>query len=348
MPTEIKGEFMWPMFFASLAIIMCGIYLWDVMRSFRHRTGRNTSAYSSPSPLSVDLTGIEGFANPGDTTNTTDGSGSGSGSSLKILMDKDCYDDFYAAIYDTLIQPSARAGLETQVPLEWLVKERKRTKSDLRVADIGCGTGLHVELFRRQGVHSVVGVDRSTAMIATARKRYPESIFLEGDATVTTMGADSGHFAADAFDLVTLYYFTIYLIPDRTTLLRNMYMWLAPGGLFVAHVVNKLKFDPVLEAASPFVGFSVQKYADERITTSSVTFKEFEYTGDFQLHGSRGVFEEEFRFPGGQTRKHEQRVWMPTIESLVEEVAAAGFKYAHHVDLTPIGYEYQYLFFFEK
>lgn len=340
----IAGDFMWPLFFAALAIVMCGIYLWDVMRSFRHRTGH--TPFSLPPSLSVDLTEIERFTNPPKGaegfTNPTDND------SLKIWIDNDCYDDFYASIYDTLIQPSARAGLETQVPIEWLVKERNRTLSDLRIADIGCGTGLHVELFRRQGVRSVLGVDRSEAMVATAKKRYPESTFLVGDASQTTMGSESGRVAADAFDLVTLYYFTIYMVPERTALLRNIYTWLAPGGLFVAHVVNKLKFDPVLEAASPFVGFSIQKYADERITTSRVTFKEFEYTGDFQLHGSRGVFEEEFRFTGGQTRKHEQRIWMPTIKSLVTEVAAAGFKYAHHVDLTPIGYEYQYLFFFEK
>jgi hypothetical protein len=112
--------------------------------------------------------------------------------------------------------------------------------------------------------------------------------------------------------------------------------------------VNKLKFDPVLESASPFVGFSVQKYADERITQSNVTFDEFDYLGDFQLHGSRGVYEETFRFRDGRVRRHEQRVWMPNIEPLVKEITDVGFRLEHHVDLTPIGYEYQYLFFFTR
>jgi hypothetical protein len=138
------------------------------------------------------------------------------------------------------------------------------------------------------------------------------------------------------------------MVPDRTQMLKNIFLWLAPGGVFVVHIVNKLKFDPILESASPFVGFSVQKYADERITKSTVTFDEFEYTGDFQLHGSRAMYEEEFKFKDGSRRRHEQRVWMPNIDAIVAEITGVGFKMAHHSDMTAIGYEYQYLFIFQK
>jgi SAM-dependent methyltransferase len=275
----------------------------------------------------IDLEGIEPFANPG--------------TGVDQRLDERCYDAFYAKVYDPLVQPTARAPLETRVPLEWF-KEKGREAADIRVADIGCGTGLHVELFARQGVRSVVGYDRSPDMIAEATRRFPEREFIVGDAAVATMAA------ADQFDLVTMLYFTVYMVPDRTQMLKNIFLWLAPGGVFVCHIVNKLKFDPILEAASPFVGFSVQKYADERVTKSSVTFDEFEYAGDFQLHGSRAMYEEVFKFKDGRVRRHEQRVWMPNIDAIVGEITGTGFKYAHHVDLTAIGYEYNYLFFFEK
>lgn len=313
---ELGG--VWPLVLAVFITFLCGVYVWEVLRSYK-RSRR------------LDLEGVEAFVNPG-------------GSALEQRVDDHCYDRFYSKVYDQLVQPSARAGLEISVPLEWLEKERGRAKSDIRVADIGCGTGLHVELFARQGVRSVTGFDRSSDMITEAKARYPDRAdsFIIGDATVATMAA------ADQFDLATMYYFTIYMVPDRTEMLRNIYLWLAPGGLFVCHIVNKHKFDPILESASPFVGFSVQKYADERVTKSAVTFEEFEYTGDFQLHGSRAVYEELFKFRDGRTRRHEQRVWMPNIDALVDEIGAAGFRYVHHVDMTPIGYEYQYLFFFEK
>ena len=289
------------------------IYLWELCKSYQKQ-------------YSVDLGGVEGFT--------------GSEGVDQRLDDK-CYDAFYAKVYDPLCQPIARAPLETKVPLEWL-KEKGRPAEDIRVADIGCGTGLQVEMFARNGVRSVIGFDKSEAMIKEARSRFPEQEFIVGDATVATMAT------ADQFDLVTMFYFTIYMVPERTQMLKNVFLWLAPGGLFVCHIVNKLKFDPILESASPFVGFSLQKYADERITKSAVTFDEFEYTGDFQLHGSRAMYEEVFKFKNGSVRRHEQRVWMPNIDVMVSEIEGTGFKYAHHVDLTAIGYEYNYLFFFQK
>ena len=304
----------WPLAIAIFISICCMIYLWELGRSYKRRT-------------KLDLVGIEGF--------------SGGAGSIDQRVDDRCYDAFYAKVYDPLVQPIARAPMETKVSLEW-VESKGRSRDQIRVADIGCGTGLHVEMFAREGVRSAIGYDRSEAMIAEAARRFPEREFVVGDATVATMAA------ADQFDLVTMFYFTVYLVPDRTQMLKNIFLWLAPGGTFVCHIVNKLKFDPILESASPFVGFSVQKYVDERMTTSAVTFDEFDYTGDFQLHGSRAAYEEVFKFKNGSVRRHEQRVWMPNIDVLVGEIEAIGFKYAHHVDLTAIGYEYNYLFMFQK
>lgn len=305
----------WPMVLAILITMMCAFYLWATLSSYQKR-------------IRLDLDGIEGFANPG-----ADG--------VDQRADTECYDEFYAKVYDQLVQPAARAGMETKVALEWMEKAGQPA-GQLRVADIGCGTGLHVELFAQQGVRSIVGYDKSAAMIAEAKRRYPEREFIQGDATVATMAA------ASQFDLMSMYYFMLYMVPDRRQMLRNIYLWLAPGGCFCVHIVNKLKFDPVLESASPFIGFSVQKYADDRITKSTVTFEEFDYTGDFQLHGSRAAYEEEFTFRDGRRRRHEQRLFMPTIDAIVAEIEAAGFKYAQHVDMTAIGYEYQWIFVFQK
>lgn len=259
----------------------------------------------------------------------------------ETLSNETCYDDFYAKVYDPMVQPTARAPVEVKAPIEALVKAGK-PKNQIRVADFGSGTGVHVELFENEGLFSVVGYDKSPAMIAESKRRFPTRNFVVGDVTDTKLTA------ADQYDLITMYYFTLYLIEDRSRALRNIYLWLAPGGIFCVHIVNKLKFDPVLEAASPFVGFSVQKYADRRITKSHVTFQEFEYTGDFQLNGSKAIYEEVFKFKNGNVRRHEQRVWMPNIEPMVQEIESIGFKLLEHVDMTAVGYEYQYLFMFQK
>jgi len=278
--------------------------------------------YSMGKKKSIGFALEEGFANPSTLSNDT------------------CYDEFYAKVYDPMVQPTARAAIEVKTPIEQLEKMGKPRK-DIRVADIGCGTGVHVEFFANEGIHSVVGYDKSPAMIAECKRRF-ERDFKVGDVT------DSNMAAADQFDLITMYYFTLYLIEERNKALRNIYLWLAPGGVFCVHIVNKLKFDPILEAASPFVGFSVQKYSDKRVTKSNITFEEFDYTGDFQLNGSRAIYEEIFKFKNGNVRRHEQQVWMPNIEPMVEEIESVGFKLLDHIDMTPIGYEYQYLFMFAK
>jgi len=308
----------WPLAIAIFISVCCVFYLWELGKSYR---------------VSVNLDGIEPFAQGIEPF------ASGNGE-IAQHIDDTCYDAFYAKVYDYLVQPLARAPMETKVALEFA--EKTQPRSELRIADIGSGTGIHVELFAREGVRSVVGFDKSEHMVAEAKRRFPTREFVVGDASVATMAT------ADQFDMVTMFYFTVYMVPERTQMLRNIYLWLAPGGVFVCHIVNKLKFDPILEAASPFVGFSVQKYADNRVTKSAVTFEEFDYVGDFQLNGSRAVYEEVFKFKDGRVRRHEQRVWMPNIDLLVGEITAAGFKYAHHTDLTAIGYEYNYLFFFQK
>jgi SAM-dependent methyltransferase len=325
---KINFGTVWPLILSVVITLMCLFYVWELLRSYKRR-------------YHIDLTGVE-ITKSGDVSIEGFAGDSKAIPAMDVRVDSDCYDEFYSKIYDALVQPQARAAMEVKLPLEWMEENQNRDKSKIRVADIGSGTGLHVELFAREGVHSVIGYDKSEAMVAQARKNYPDREFVVGDATVPTMAA------ADQYDLITLNYFTVYMVPDRLQLLRNIYLWLAPGGVFACHIVNKHKFDPVLESASPFVGFSVQKYADDRITKSEVFFDEFEYTGDFQLHGSRGTYVEEFLFKNGRSRKHEQQVWMPNIDVLTKEITDVGFKLMHHTDLTPIGYEYMYLFFFQK
>ena len=55
-------------------------------------------------------------------------------------------------------------------------------------------------------------------------------------------------------------YFVIYYQKDITKLSDNCYKWLKRGGQLIIHLVNPEKFDPILEPASPFPAFSLQKY----------------------------------------------------------------------------------------
>jgi SAM-dependent methyltransferase len=280
----------------------------------------------------TELDDIESFANPDDSPEAD----------VIILGNETLYDTFYSKIYDTIVDGAVRQKQEVGLTLIWAKGYRPEIDT-IEVLDIGCGTGGDVEEFRKEGVGKVVGMDASDAMIEVARKKHPKNDYRIKEAE------NIGSFAAGEFNLITMYYFTYYYLRDKDQVFRNIFNWLQPGGCFVVHLVNREKFDPILEAASPFVAFSVQKYSKERVTRSKVTFDKFEYEADFSLDDNRGEFREEFRFKDTKKmRRQVHHLRMPKMDEVVSEIEANGFTYKQFIDLTPIGYEYQYLFCFVR
>ena len=249
------------------------------------------------------------------------------------------YDDFYAKVYDQVVDGGVRQEVESHYAIDWAKSYRPEMKT-IQILDIGCGTGGHIDRFRSQGVGKAVGIDLSDAMIRQGRVLHPKADLRVGNVDVAST------FAAGEFNLITMFYFTYYYLKDRDSCLRNMYLWLQPGSCLIIHGVNREKFDPILEAASPFVGFSVQKYSKERVSRSRVSFDKFDYEADFQHEGSDAKFREEFRFRNGKIRRQIHSLRIPTMEELTAEVESAGFTFKKYIDLTSIGYEYQYLFCF--
>jgi SAM-dependent methyltransferase len=273
---------------------------------------------------------IEGFS--GDSATSED-------SNTEVLTNDDLYDSFYSKIYDQIVAGDVRCKTEVIFTLNWIKKYWKESKS-LEILDIGCGTGGHVAEFTKDGVSKVVGIDKSLPMIERARNLYKDHEFRHDNVENPRI------FSASEFNLVTMYYFTIYYVHHKEQILKNIFNWLKPGGGFVVHIVNREKFDPILESASPFTAFSLQKYSKERITKSKVVFDKFDYEAEFVIQDADAEFHETFKFKDGRKRKHVHNLHMPKIEKIVSEIESAGFTYKEFIDLTPIGYEYQYLFCF--
>jgi len=251
------------------------------------------------------------------------------------------YDTFYSKIYDQIVQGDVRSRAEVLLTLGWLKKYRSEAKT-VEALDMGCGTGMHVNEFMKEGLGSAIGIDKSSAMILRANTQYPNMKYVVGDIEKPTQ------FTAGQFNLATMYYFTIYYVHHKDQILRNIFTWLQPGGAFVVHIVNRNKFDPILESASPFTGFSLQKYSKERVRRSKVAFDKFDYIAEFTNEEADAKFTEVFKFKGGRVRKNVHSLHMPTMEHLVHEIEEAGFTFKEFLDLTPIGYEYQYLFCFVR
>jgi SAM-dependent methyltransferase len=262
------------------------------------------------------------------------------------------YDDFYAGIYDQLSQQQQRSQAKVAIMLTNWKKDGTDPKT-WSVLDAGCGTGHAAVAFAKMNVAKIVGLDYSPAMIRQAEKvTQPAARLSQEQAYALKWRVDSlinpSAAAAGEFSHIYCFYFTLYYLENKEEFFRHCNLWTKPSGKLVVEVVNKHKFDPLLESASPFVGFSLQKYSQERLRKSKVAFDKFDYEGEFVLTDPKAEFYETFRFKNGNVRRQKHIFTMPNISDIVEMGKRAGWKYTGFQDLNAIGFEYGYLLFFDK
>lgn len=255
---------------------------------------------------------------------------------MPVEYNKNVYDNFYAKIYDELFYSEPKITYESN-----LIK--KNIKKMDQVLDIGCGTGQHLSKLKK---YNIIGLDNSDSMLQIAKEKSPKTRFIKGNFKNKEL------FGFQQFDTIMVMYFVIYYQKDITKLLDNCYKWLKRGGQLIIHLVNPEKFDPILEPASPFPAFSLQKYSKTRITKSNVVFNNFEYEGDFtiDLDTNQAKFTETFTFNDKDkpTKKQVHNLNIPPLDKMVNIIKNSGFVLKKREDLVVCGYEYQYLYFFTK
>jgi len=256
----------------------------------------------------------------------------------------DFYDSMYADVYNALWHSSKTVNEFEQVTIQEALLAGKQ-KTSLKILDIACGTGFHACLFKKLGV-DYTGLDLSEAMLSQARKACPNQKFQKGDATVATT------YGQKSFSGALLLGFAIYELNPKIVL-DNAFAWIEPGGAMLVHVVDPDKFDPLLDLASPFAAFSLQKYSYERQTKSEIYFDDFKYTGEFRkkMNEEDATFSEMFTFFNPTDVKYREQVhkWnMPSLESMIEIMKSSGFRVSEKIDLVSVGKEYQYLFLLTK
>lgn len=251
------------------------------------------------------------------------------------------FDDFYIDIYDELLYNNKKNLFE-------IARIVDNHSDNLKILDIGSGTGHHVNLLNHDN-NTVIGIDNSPAMIDIAKQNYPDLDFRLADAL------NSIQFSADSFTHITCFYFTIYYIKDKRQFLENCFKWLKPHGELVLHLVNINTFDPIIPVANPFVIVSPQSYVDKRITESKVTFNNFNYKSDFQLdktvdiHSSvnkpNAIFKETFKFKNSKkSRINEHKLYMSSQQYIISLVRDIGFILKSQVEMDSIQYENNYLY----
>jgi len=264
------------------------------------------------------------------------------------IVDK-IYDALYAGIYKPLWHSSEdKLGFE-RVSIQDIALSNQPI-TDLKILDMACGISQNSCFFTALGVE-YIGVDTSSEMLEEARKNCPTAIFKKGDITQVSI------FTPKSFSTCLLLGFAIYEFPNSKVIFDNAYAWLKPDSYFVVHMVDPDKYDPLLDLASPFAGFSLQKYSFERQTKSEIYFNDFKYIGELKKKKDHddAIFKETFVYfnpsknPSGTKYREQSREWnMPSVERLIEIAKTSGFRLKEKVSLRPASKEYQYLVYFTK
>jgi SAM-dependent methyltransferase len=259
------------------------------------------------------------------------------------------FDEFYSNVYDNLTQLAGRYPQEVAL----IVNQWKKTAQPdtMDVLDCGCGSGIASVLFAKMGANSVTGLDKSEAMLRRAKTVTLSKAGLTRDQkeALTFLHGDMNQqftFSGGQFSHAALLFFTIYYSNDPVGIFKNLFHWIRPGGQIAIEVVNKYKFDPLLEAASPFVGTTVQKYVKKRITKSKVEFDKFSYEAEFDLQDPTAEFREVFRFSDKTVRRQRHTLHMRDINEFVHIAHTAGWNYNGFIDLMSAGFEYAYVLMF--
>lgn len=142
---------------------------------------------------------------------------------------KKAYDDI-ASTYLTWTESSHKERLLRLTPLikELEPKEQSQT---FNVLELGCGAGVPcTQLLASKSHLKVTGNDISSAQIALARERLPQTVdLIEGDMM-------NLNFEPEQFDAVLAMYSVIHLPrEEQSEILRRIYQWLKPGGRFLAN-----------------------------------------------------------------------------------------------------------------
>lgn len=259
--------------------------------------------------------------------------------------DDDIYDEFYADIYDELMNTSARS--------EWeLVQMIRITSPDTNNSvflDIGSGTGYTVNTLTQNG-YSAYGVDNSQKMIEYAEKKYPNIQLVNANVK------DSMAFERASFTHILCTKMTIYQFKDKHSFFSNCFRWMIPNGYLILHLVDRKYFNIIQPNANRDVKFvPLIPKEDERCTKVVSHYDDFKYKACYSFPENleeMNVVSLTETFTDKETnyvRNQEHTMYMEDMKEIVNIAKQVGFIFHAKVDMEHvIGDENQYLYILER
>lgn len=254
------------------------------------------------------------------------------------------YNKFYSNIYDELFGNAIRNEFELfNIKMATLDERKDFKKEEVKVLDLGCGTGGHLKLLHRDKLQCV-GLDKSMSMLEKSRNQCPDVQLVKGDYHNASI------FKPREFSHVLCLFYTIYYSNNVDKVFKNVNTWLKPKGYFCLHLVNPKKFDPVLEKSSKLIPlYNPQRHSDSRVTKTKLKFNKFNYVSDWEFNDTNVKFTENFLFNDNMVhKKNVHQFTMYPIKYYMNLAKKNGFKLIKIIDLIPVNHDNSYVYIFQK
>ena len=139
------------------------------------------------------------------------------------------YDQVAAEYADRFLHELDHKPFDRELLARFAAATRPTSTAAQPVCDLGCGPG-HIGAFLAESGVDVVGVDLSTGMVETARHRFPNLAFSQGDMTSLTLPDGS-------LTAIVCFYALIHIPRARVPIaLREMRRVLVAGGALLVAV----------------------------------------------------------------------------------------------------------------
>ena len=247
-----------------------------------------------------------------------------------LKRDNDSYDNFYAHIYDEIHLPEERCTKEIK-----MITDATGVDDNSVFLDVGSGTGETMKVLDTMGVRCF-GIDKSPAMIEKATEKCGKQVKIRTGDVLDAMNYDKYTFS----HILCLYY-TIYEIENKKKFFQNCRYWLKNGGVLVIHCVDKKKFNTVIPVGTPAFIDNPQKYANKRITKTTVDFIDFAYDSKYDINeGPISTFMEKFTDSATKkVRQNERRLFMESEEAILKMASNEGFTLYGKINLEPVTHD---------
>jgi|UniRef100_A0A6C0IRU1 SAM-dependent methyltransferase len=151
-----------------------------------------------------------------------------------LKRNKECYDDFYASVFDEIHNFDKLASWELTQVLKMTMPDTKHSV----FLDIASRTGDRVKELE-DGGYNAYGLEASNALISRCEQKHPDLEIQKGTPCESLL------FEKNTFTHILCCDFAIYEMKDKAIFFGNCFHWLQHNGYLVLHLVERSCFNAV-------------------------------------------------------------------------------------------------------